>query len=97
MAQLAQNLDLSRAGTTVNRAVVIWLFAMAALVFAMVVLGGVTRLTGSGLSMVDWQPLTGFWPPMSGASDCRRVITLKGLPDRFRDALADFTSAPAAE
>ena len=38
-----------------------------ALVFAMVVLGGVTRLTGSGLSMVDWKPVTGILPPLTDA------------------------------
>ncbi|MCZ6720897.1 MAG: COX15/CtaA family protein [Proteobacteria bacterium] len=49
------------------RPVVTWLFVCCALVFAMVVLGGVTRLTESGLSMVDWRPLTGLLPPLSGA------------------------------
>ena len=49
-----------------NRKVAIWLLVCCALVFAMVVLGGVTRLTGSGLSMVDWRPVLGALPPMSG-------------------------------
>ncbi|MGD8709987.1 MAG: COX15/CtaA family protein, partial [Ectothiorhodospiraceae bacterium] len=44
-----------------------WLLLCCALVLAMVVLGGVTRLTGSGLSMVDWQPLMGVIPPTSEA------------------------------
>ena len=44
-----------------------WLLICCALVFAMVVLGGVTRLTGSGLSMVDWKPVTGVLPPLSDA------------------------------
>jgi cytochrome c oxidase assembly protein subunit 15 len=44
-----------------------WLLACAALVFAMVVVGGVTRLTRSGLSMVEWQPLIGALPPLSQA------------------------------
>ncbi len=48
-----------------NRKVATWLLACCALVFAMVVLGGVTRLTGSGLSMVDWRPVLGALPPMS--------------------------------
>jgi len=47
-----------------NRKVATWLLVCCALVFAMVVLGGVTRLTGSGLSMVDWRPITGAMPPM---------------------------------
>jgi len=42
-----------------------WLLVCCALVFAMVVLGGATRLTGSGLSMVDWEPVSGILPPLS--------------------------------
>ncbi len=41
-----------------------WLLVCCALIFAMVVLGGVTRLTGSGLSMVEWKPLYGILPPI---------------------------------
>ncbi len=51
-----------------DRAVAKWLLILCALVFAMVVFGGVTRLTGSGLSMVDWKPVTGVLPPMSDAA-----------------------------
>lgn len=50
-----------------NRAVAKWLLICCGLVFVMVVLGGVTRLTGSGLSMVDWRPLLGWLPPFSDA------------------------------
>lgn len=50
---------------TRNRRVATWLLICCGLVFAMVVLGGVTRLTGSGLSMVDWRPVTGILPPLS--------------------------------
>jgi cytochrome c oxidase assembly protein subunit 15 len=45
-----------------------WLFATAFLVFAMVVVGGATRLTGSGLSITEWRPITGALPPMSNAA-----------------------------
>lgn len=54
---------------------VIWLFAVAGLVFTMVVVGGITRLTGSGLSMVEWRPLMGILPPLSSA-EWERVFTL---------------------
>ena len=47
-----------------DHAVALWLLSCCALVFAMVVLGGVTRLTGSGLSMVDWRPVVGWLPPL---------------------------------
>ena len=41
-----------------------WLFACCALVFSIVVVGGITRLTHSGLSIVEWQPLVGAIPPL---------------------------------
>ena len=50
-----------------RRSVAAWLLVCAALVFAMVVVGGITRLTHSGLSIVEWQPLVGTVPPLSQA------------------------------
>jgi cytochrome c oxidase assembly protein subunit 15 len=50
-----------------RRQVAGWLLACCALVFAMVVVGGVTRLTRSGLSIVEWEPLIGAIPPLSQA------------------------------
>jgi len=50
-----------------RRAVGIWLLFMAATVFAMVVVGGATRLTESGLSIVEWKPVTGALPPIGEA------------------------------
>ncbi len=44
-----------------------WLWLVAALVAAMILLGGATRLTGSGLSITEWQPLAGVLPPLSQA------------------------------
>ena len=44
-----------------------WLWAVAALVVTMVVVGGITRLTESGLSITEWQPLSGALPPLSQA------------------------------
>jgi cytochrome c oxidase assembly protein subunit 15 len=42
-----------------------WLWIVAALVFVMVIVGGATRLTGSGLSITEWKPITGALPPLS--------------------------------
>jgi cytochrome c oxidase assembly protein subunit 15 len=50
-----------------RRQVAAWLLVCCALVFAMVVVGGVTRLTRSGLSIVEWQPLMGAIPPLTEA------------------------------
>jgi cytochrome c oxidase assembly protein subunit 15 len=50
-----------------RRQVAAWLFLCAALTFAIVVVGGITRLTESGLSIVEWQPIVGALPPLSQA------------------------------
>ncbi len=50
-----------------TRAVRLWLFAVAAMVAAMVLVGGATRLTESGLSITEWQPVMGALPPLSEA------------------------------
>src|SRR5215469_16372280 len=48
-----------------SRAVRLWLYAVAALVLAMVLVGGATRLTESGLSITEWKPVMGVVPPVS--------------------------------
>ena len=50
------------------RAVRIWLYVMALLVLLMVAVGGVTRLTGSGLSITSWEPISGVVPPLGDAA-----------------------------
>src|SRR5437870_5011739 len=50
-----------------NRAVAAWLLVCCAFVFAIVVVGGITRLTHSGLSIVEWQPIVGAVPPLDDA------------------------------
>ena len=49
-------------------AIVRWLLAVCVLLFLMIVLGGLTRLTESGLSIVEWKPLTGWMPPLGDAA-----------------------------
>ena len=48
-----------------EKSIAIWLLICCVTIFGMVVLGGVTRLTGSGLSMVQWAPIMGVLPPLS--------------------------------
>lgn len=45
-----------------------WILSLAGLVVVMVAIGGATRLTGSGLSITEWKPITGAIPPLSEAS-----------------------------
>jgi len=58
-----------------------WLFACCALLFCMVVVGGVTRLTRSGLSIVEWQPVMGAIPPLSQAEWQETFDKYKGTPE----------------
>jgi len=62
-------------------AVRIWLFAIAALIFAMVIVGGATRLTGSGLSITEWQPILGAIPPQSDAAWQAAFEKYKQIPE----------------
>ena len=62
------------------RGVRIWLFAVAALVFAMVLVGGATRLTESGLSITQWKPVTGVIPPLSEADWREEFARYKQIP-----------------
>ena len=64
---LAAPRALDRDDRRSRRAVAAWLFVCCALVFAMVVVGGVTRLTHSGLSITEWQPIVGTLPPLTDA------------------------------
>jgi heme a synthase len=50
-----------------RRALRIWLWSIAGMTFAVLIVGGITRLTQSGLSMVDWQPVMGVIPPLGEA------------------------------
>jgi cytochrome c oxidase assembly protein subunit 15 len=50
-----------------RRLVATWLFVVAGMILVMIVLGGVTRLTGSGLSIMEWAPVTGILPPLNHA------------------------------
>ena len=72
-----------------NRAVATWLLICCGLVFVMVVLGGFTRLTGSGLSMVDWRPLMGFLPPMSD-TEWQRVFEMYQQSPEFQKVNSAF-------
>lgn len=63
-----------------DRAVSIWLWFVAALVIAMVVVGGATRLTESGLSITEWEPLLGAIPPLSHADWVSAFNDYKQIP-----------------
>jgi len=63
-----------------RNAVRIWLLAVAALIFAMVLVGGATRVTESGLSIVEWKPLTGWIPPLSAAEWQAEFEKYQGIP-----------------
>ena len=62
------------------RPVAIWLFTVAAMILVMIVLGGVTRLTGSGLSIMEWAPLLGTLPPMSDTEWHRLFAIYQQIP-----------------
>jgi len=58
-------IDRGRGGA--RRAIRVWLMVLFALVFIMIAVGGLTRLTDSGLSITEWRPITGAMPPLNAA------------------------------
>ena len=62
-------------------AICIWLFALFALVFLMIVVGGLTRLTDSGLSITEWKPVTGAMPPLSAEAWDAEFEKYKQIPE----------------
>lgn len=75
-----------------DRALVWWLFGMVGLVAIMVVIGGVTRLTGSGLSMVEWRPIIGILPPLTEV-EWMRVFKLYQASPEFQQVNIDMNLA----
>ena len=73
-----------------------WLITGSILVFAMVVIGGITRLTGSGLSMVDWNPIMGVIPPIGHDAWQGAFAKYQQSPQfklvNYQFSLADFKS-----
>ena len=85
-------------GTARSRPIAIsnWLYSVAFLVFIMVVVGGITRLTESGLSITEWKPITGALPPLNEAAWLSEFRKYQQIPE-YREisgpagmTLADF-------
>jgi cytochrome c oxidase assembly protein subunit 15 len=75
----AESIPNSRAQDRM-RPVRIWLYIVALMVLAMVVVGGITRLTDSGLSITEWQPISGAIPPLSAADWAAEFENYKKIP-----------------
>lgn len=75
-----------------RRHVTLWLGGVCALVVAMLVIGGITRLTGSGLSIVTWRPVTGAVPPLSSSDWNEAFVAYQSSP-QYRLLNAGMTLA----
>jgi heme a synthase len=73
-----------------NRAVRWWLVTIAVLIAAMVLVGGATRLTESGLSIVEWKPVTGILPPLNQEQWTEAFDAYKTIP-QYRELNAGMT------
>jgi cytochrome c oxidase assembly protein subunit 15 len=75
-----------------TRAVAAWLFFCCAMIFAMVVIGGVTRLTESGLSITEWKPVSGAIPPLTAEAWQDAFAKYREIPE-YRERNAGMTLA----
>ena len=81
IATAGASIDLAARGAdSAPAAVRRWLYGLAGLVVAMVAVGGATRLTGSGLSITEWRPVTGAIPPLSDAAWLSEFAKYKASP-----------------
>lgn len=75
-----------------SRAVAAWLYLTALLIVGMVVVGGATRLTGSGLSITEWRPISGVLPPLSALAWAEEFAKYRRIP-QFRFVNPDMSLA----
>ena len=72
---------IDKGGKSARRGIRAWLILLFAMVVAMVIVGGLTRLTDSGLSITEWKPVTGAMPPMSEAVWVEEFDKYKQIPE----------------
>jgi cytochrome c oxidase assembly protein subunit 15 len=87
---MTQAIALPRSPVADDRMVAHWLFAVAAMIFVMVMLGGITRLTQSGLSITEWKPVSGVLPPLDAGQWQQEFDRYKAVPE-FRQLHPDMT------
>jgi len=84
------------AAPSASRSIALWLFIVTAFLVAMIVVGGATRLTDSGLSITEWKPVTGAIPPLSEAAWQAEFKKYQQIPEyRLQNrgmSLSDFKS-----
>jgi Uncharacterized protein required for cytochrome oxidase assembly len=85
-------IDISTSQTSHHRAVRWWLVSIAALIAIMVLVGGATRLTEAGLSIVEWKPVTGTLPPFSQEQWTQAFEAYKTIP-QYRELNAGMSLA----
>ena len=73
-----------------NKSIIIWLLTGCILILTMVVVGGITRLTNSGLSMVDWNLFMGAIPPLNETDWNEMFSKYKETPE-FKKINFDYT------
>ncbi len=71
---------MSANNLSVHRGMRIWLISLCLLILGTVIVGGITRLTESGLSMVDWKPIVGAIPPLSEADWSKAFAAYQKFP-----------------
>ncbi|KAK0329921.1 hypothetical protein LTR94_034841, partial [Friedmanniomyces endolithicus] len=77
MLQASSGYSVSARPATVAR----WLYMVAALIVAMVIVGGITRLTESGLSITQWKPISGIVPPLNDAQWQAEFANYQRIPE----------------
>ncbi|VAW50169.1 Heme A synthase, cytochrome oxidase biogenesis protein Cox15-CtaA [hydrothermal vent metagenome] len=87
---------MAKSNSSDQKIIALWLLTCCATIFGMIILGGVTRLTGSGLSMVEWAPIMGILPPLNQSEWQEAFSLYQQFPEyqlkNFHMSLDDFKS-----
>lgn len=89
-AEKLRNANRNQTGGSYHRAVKIWLLVGLVMVVGQIVIGGITRLTESGLSITEWKPLSGAMPPLN-AADWQAEFEKYQASPQFEKIFADIT------
>jgi heme a synthase len=85
-------IDAARPVAKSDRSIGLWLLLCCGMIFLMVVIGGITRLTQSGLSITEWQPVSGVLPPLDAAQWQTEFEKYQAIP-QYRAVHPDMTLA----
>ena len=81
LTEFGHSLNATISSVEYDKGVVIWLWSLLITLVFLILVGGLTRLTDSGLSIVEWKPVTGMFPPLDDMAWIKEFEKYKAIPE----------------